>query len=298
MTAAHSDILVLTRSAEDAERLRLAMDHDHPVRVCGEAGAFIEAAGTEPPQLLLLDAALPDSEAVLEWSLREPGLADRPVLILTAPGGLDAALALVARGARDVLERPLDLRLVKVRLGNALALGQHQRLLRRIVALDPVTGLGNRLRFDEYMDLEWRRNLRNHTDLSLVLLDLDHFRTFEGRYGRGATDEALLRVGQALEGCILRAGDLVSRQEGGKFAVVLPETDTIGAVAVAERMRAEVAALGIPHEDSRTEPTLTVSAGVSARTPESPEGLSDFLAEAERRLTQAKARGRNQVVFG
>ncbi len=298
MTAAHPDILVLTRNLEDADHIRLAMNHDHPVRVLEEAGAFIEAAGTEPPELLLLDAALADSEAVLDWSLREPALADRPVLILADVGHLDGALALVARGARDLLERPLDPRLLKIRLGNALALGQHQRLLRRIVAIDPVTGLGNRLRFDEYMDLEWRRNLRNHTDLALVLLGLDHFRTYEGRYGKGATEEALLRVGQALEGCILRAGDLVARLEDGTFAVVLPETDTIGAVAVAERMRAEVAALGIPHEDSRTEPTLTVSVGVFARTPDQPEGMADFQAEAERRLTQAKARGRNQVVFG
>lgn len=298
MNAAHPDILVLTRHADDAERIRQAVGHDHPVQVFEEAGAFIEAAGTQPPQLLLLDADLPDSEAVLEWSLREPGLAERPIVILAASGALEGALGLVARGARDLLERPLDPRLVKLRLANVLALGQHQRLLHRIVAIDPITGLGNRLRFDDHMDLEWRRNLRNHTDLSLVLLDLDHFKTFEGRYGKGACADALLQVGQALESCLLRAGDLVARLEGGKFAVVLPETDTIGAVAVAERMRAEVAALGIRHEDSRTEPTLTVSVGVFARTPDRPEGLAEFLAEAERRLTQAKARGRNQVVFG
>lgn len=298
MTAVHPDILVLTRDAGDAANIVHAMGHDHPVRVLDEPGAFIEAAGTAPPEVLLLDAGLPDCAAVLEWSLREPALADRPVVILAPSNDVAAALDLVARGARDVLERPLDARILKLRLKNLLTLGQHQRLLRRIVAIDPITGLGNRMRFDEYMDLEWRRNLRNHTSLSLVLLDLDHFRTFEGRYGRSAMEDALLQVGQSLEGCILRAGDLVARLGEGRFAVVLPETDTIGAVAVAERLRAEVAALQIPHEDSRTEPTLTVSVGVHARVPEAPEGLPDFLAEAERRLTQAKARGRNQVVFG
>lgn len=298
MTAVHPDILVLTRDAGDAGRIVQAVGHDHPVRVFDEAGAFIEAAGTEPPDLLLLDAGLPDCEAVLDWSLREPALADRPALILAPLNDLALALALVARGGRDLIERPLDVRVLRLRIENALALGQHQRLLRRIVAIDPVTGLGNRVRFDDYMDLEWRRNLRNHTSLSLVVMDLDHFRTFEGRYGKGATEEALLRVGQALEGCILRAGDLVARLGDGKFAVVLPETDTIGAVAVAERLRAEVADLRIPHEDSRTEPTLTVSVGVHALVPDAPEALPEFLAEAERRLTQAKARGRNQVVFG
>lgn len=298
MTAAHPEILVLTRDAGDAACIIQALDHDHPVRVLDEPGAFIEAAAAEPPSALLLDARLPDCGAVLDWSLQEPALMDRPVVILAPLNDVPSALAMVARGARDLLERPLDARILKLRLGNLLTLGQHQRLLRRIVALDPATGLGNRLRFDEYMDLEWRRNLRNHTALSLVLLDLDHFRTFEGRYGRGATEEALLRVGHALEGCILRAGDLVARLGEGKFAVVLPETDTIGAVAVAERLRAEVAALQIPHEDSRTEPTLTVSVGVFARVPDAPEALPEFLAEAERRLTQAKARGRNQVVFG
>ena len=298
MTAAHPDILVLTRHASDGQLLRQALERDHPVAVLSEAGAFIEAAGTEPPELMVLDVTFPEVDSVLDWTQREPSLADRPIVVLAAPQELETALALVPRGARDILERPIDLRIAHLRLSNVLAHGQHQRLLRRIVTIDAVTGLGNRLRFDDYMDLEWRRNLRNQTSLALVLLDLDHFRTFEGRYGKSTTEDALLKVAHALESCILRAGDLVARLEGGKFAVVLPETDTVGAVAVAERMRAEVAALGIPHEDSRTEPTLTVSVGVLARTPESPNGLGEFLVETERRLTQAKARGRNQVIFG
>lgn len=291
MTPDKSVILVLGGEAEDLPVLaRGASGHT----VLGVPGpeALPTLIAEHSPDLLVLD--LTQATSLLE----RPDAPRAALLLVVAPGEQAAAEALLERGAGDVLVRPFSPEAARARMANVIARHRYHALLRRIVSVDPLTGLANRRRFDHALDLEWRRALRGQSPLAIVLVELDHFRTFPGRYGRSAADACLLQVADALESCLLRAGDLVARIDDGRFGCVLPETDRIGAVAVAERMRAEVAALAIPHAGSRTAPTLTASLGVATCTPPHDEGHEELLAEAEHRLTQAKGRGRNQVVFG
>jgi diguanylate cyclase (GGDEF)-like protein len=162
--------------------------------------------------------------------------------------------------------------------------------------IDGLTQIANRRRFDEYLLQEWSRHIRMQQPLSLLICDVDHFKLFNDRQGHQAGDDCLKSVAKAINQCY-RVGDLVARYGGEEFAMVLPQTDRIGAVQVAERVLAAVAAAALPHPASPVCDRVTVSIGVACMTPP-PHVPSDpraLIEQADRRLYQAKHLGRNQV---
>lgn len=164
--------------------------------------------------------------------------------------------------------------------------------------IDGLTQIANRRRFDEYLLQEWGRHIRMQQPLSLLICDVDHFKLYNDSQGHQAGDECLKRVAKAISECY-RAGDLVARYGGEEFAIVLPQTNCAGAVQVAERVRAAVAAAALPHLGSPVCGRVTVSIGVASITPQ-PHGPTDARAlveEADRHLYSAKRLGRNQVSY-
>jgi diguanylate cyclase (GGDEF)-like protein len=164
--------------------------------------------------------------------------------------------------------------------------------------IDGLTQIANRRRFDEYLLQEWRRHIRMQQSLSLLICDVDHFKLFNDSYGHQAGDECLKSVAKAINQCF-RGGDLVARYGGEEFAMVLPQTNRAGAVQVAERVRAAVAAAVLPHAGSPVRDQVTVSIGVACATPR-PKGPTDartLIEEADRQLYLAKHHGRDQVSY-
>ena len=135
--------------------------------------------------------------------------------------------------------------------------------LQHLANSDGLTAIGNRRRFEEFLADEWRRAIRFKTPVSLVLLDIDHFKLFNDTYGHQAGDECLKKVAAALGETIHRPTDLLTRFGGEEFAIILGGTDAAGAMNIAEQAVARVNGLKIPHAGSPTSPHLTVSAGVA-----------------------------------
>jgi diguanylate cyclase (GGDEF)-like protein/PAS domain S-box-containing protein len=175
------------------------------------------------------------------------------------------------------------------------ALAASNKRLAEQSLLDGLTGIANRRRFDETLAREYRRHARGGATLSLVLIDIDHFKAFNDRYGHIQGDACLRRVAEALRQNVTRAGDLVARYGGEEFACILPETDAPAAAALAERLRRAVAALDIPHEASPTACRVTVSCGAATRRCLPGGAPLDLLARADEQLYRAKAAGRNQA---
>lgn len=169
--------------------------------------------------------------------------------------------------------------------------------LNRIAAIDPVTSLANHSAFQEFLQAEWRRALREASCISVSLVDIDYFRDFNDQLGHQAGDECLARIASTLKGIVQRPGDLVARYGGGEFAVVMSRTDQQGASLVAHRICAAVEALALKHPDSEASPHVTVSVGVSTSTPavDSHWEELELVAAANRALVQAKEAGRNQI---
>lgn len=159
--------------------------------------------------------------------------------------------------------------------------------------VDALTGIPNRRRFDEVLEREWARRLEAPGRLALLMIDIDHFKELNDRFGHSIGDERLCSVALALAECVRRETDLIARHGGEEFAAILTDVDPQGAAAIAERMRTSVEALALPSGMEGS--VVTVSIGVACA--HAIEGdLRDFAALADVALYDAKRNGRNQVV--
>lgn len=166
--------------------------------------------------------------------------------------------------------------------------------LLRMANLDPLTGMPNLSRFDEVYEHEWSRNRRRGSGLGLILIDVDHFKLFNDKYGHNLGDYCLQNICKALSESLLRASDVVARIDGEEFAAIIPNTTPGSIMMVAEKLRSSVAALQIPHEDSPKN-VVTISLGVSYVSCGAPIEKSRFFEEAAMALRRAKSSGRNRA---
>jgi diguanylate cyclase (GGDEF)-like protein len=166
--------------------------------------------------------------------------------------------------------------------------------LKQLAMTDPLTGIGNRRHFMELSEHELRRARRYNTTLSVVMLDIDHFKAVNDKYGHAAGDEVLKAVARVC-GKHLRSADVFGRLGGEEFAFMLPETDIAGAAVFAERLRAALAAAEVPTSQGLVR--FTVSLGVAELSAED-QTLDSLLQRADERLYAAKQAGRNRVVAG
>jgi diguanylate cyclase (GGDEF)-like protein len=166
--------------------------------------------------------------------------------------------------------------------------------LKKLVDSDGLTGLANRRCFDTYLARTWLRLRRERSPLSIVMFDVDYFKTFNDTYGHQSGDDCLVMLAKTVREQIQRPADLVARYGGEEFIVVLPDTDEEGAMAVAGQICVVVESLKIPHRNSDVADHVTISVGVATTFPDTqrPDSLIEL---ADQALYEAKKQGRNQV---
>jgi len=194
-----------------------------------------------------------------------------------------AAVAWISFLRHQVATQTYQLRLVNERLTE-------------LSTRDSLTHAFNRRQFDQILESELRRTARSGRPLSLVIVDVDHFKSLNDLYGHQRGDDCLIQIVRALQKSVQRTADLVARYGGEEFAVVLPETDPEGALQIAESMRAAVASLAIPHSGNAPNPIVTISAGVTTSGPSAERSAMRIVEAADRALYEAKRQGRNRVV--
>ena len=166
--------------------------------------------------------------------------------------------------------------------------------LRRLAALDGLTGIANRRRFDEAAHVEWQRGRRQRTPLALLLCDVDHFKLYNDHLGHPAGDLCLKKMAAVLTGQLKRPADLTARYGGEEFTLLLPNTDLAGALRVGEACRAGLEQLALPHPGA-PRGVVTMSMGVACIVPGEDDTLEDLIAQADAALYEAKREGRNRV---
>lgn len=167
--------------------------------------------------------------------------------------------------------------------------------LKRLATLDGLTGVANRRAFDEHFLKEWNRCNRNQLPLSIILCDIDYFKLYNDTFGHIYGDQCLKQVAQALLIWAQRPGDLLARYGGEEFAIILPETDLNGAESVAKNMLLNIRELKIEHPESKVNPYVTLSLGVSNMIPKTDQTPEKLLIAADNALYCAKESGRNQL---
>ncbi|KAB2934321.1 MAG: transporter substrate-binding protein [Leptonema illini] len=160
---------------------------------------------------------------------------------------------------------------------------------------DELTGVANRRLFNETLDAEIRRARRDKRSLSLLFCDVDYFKKYNDRYGHQAGDECLIKIGHLLAALFRRAGELPARYGGEEFAVILPGTDAFQALLLAEKLRADVEALQIRHEESDISQWVTLSIGIVSILPRAKHTSAFFIHEADNALYRSKEEGRNRI---
>jgi diguanylate cyclase (GGDEF)-like protein len=284
----------------------------------GEQG--IEVYQRLKPHLVLLDALMPvmdgftcctklqtlssgssqEGEALADLTSAQ-GASPTPVLMITNLNDQESVDRAFEVGATDYVMKPIHLPVLRQKVRRIIEQTQlYQELrvanqeLQRLAALDGLTGVANRRRFDEYLNDEWQSMAREKLPLSLILADIDFFKKYNDTYGHQAGDACLRRVADALRFCAKRSIDLVARYGGEEFAVILPNTTNEGAFQVAEDIRAAVNTLNIVHAQSTVSEYVTLSLGISCMYPLPNTPPAMLIAAADRALYQAKAAGRNQ----
>lgn len=173
---------------------------------------------------------------------------------------------------------------------------QMEEMLQALAFIDGLTHIANRRRFDEAIEQEFRRAKRENGHLTVIMMDIDNFKSYNDNYGHGSGDYCLKMVATTLNDCITRAGDLLARYGGEEFVALLPNTDTEGALHMAERFRKKLADMRLRHGHSSTSPYVTISAGCFTMNPGDDKftDVGMLIAEADKMLYKAKQAGRNR----
>ena len=261
----------------------------------------LEIFGNESIDLAVLDVELPGISGFETCKkIREIRKKDWiPVIYLSASHSDDYIIKGLDAGGDAYIPKPVNPRLLEaiVTAMGRIAQMKHEladanRELKKLANYDGLTRILNRRGFDDALSRYWRQAQRNNTELSVLLIDVDHFKLFNDSYGHLKGDECLQKVAGTLEKGLLRPIDLVARYGGEEFAALLPETPLTNAPSVATRLLENVQRLEVPHEHSTAAGVVTISIGLASSI--HADDAQDLLANADKALYLAKQSGRNQ----
>jgi len=295
-------LLVVDDQPTNVQAIYQAFAGDHQVLVATGGEQALALAASKQPDLMLLDVEMPGTGGyeVCRRLKADPATRDIPVIFVTAHREESAEALGLDVGAVDFISKPINPRIVRARVRTHLMLKAQSDLLRNWAYIDGLTGVHNRRHFDQRLAAEWARATHSGAALSVVLIDVDHFKRYNDHYGHQAGDACLRDVAAALGLALARPGDLLARYGGEEFACLLPDTAADGALACAARLGQAVAALQIVHAAADAG-IVTASLGVATlpaaadgrnATYRSPDAL---LRLADTQLYQAKANGRNRA---
>ncbi len=290
-------ILIVDDTRENIQILAEALGVGYKISVATNGEDALRIAGSEQaPDLILLDIMMPgmDGYEVCKRLKNEERTEKIPVIFITAKIRVEDETLGLEMGAVDYIAKPFSLPIVKARVKAHLELKRNRDLLENIVHLDGLTGIRNRRFFDDALANEWRRGGRRGSPLSLIMIDIDHFKKFNDTYGHIIGDDCLRQVADTLSDTVRRPADFVARYGGEEFSAVLPDTDADAARLIAELMRKRVESLEISHSGSSAE-VVTVSLGVATVVPRRSSDPEMLVQSADKMLYEAKESGRNQV---
>lgn len=294
-------VLIVDDVASNIKLLAGALRHEYRIKVASRGeDALIGAARDPRPDLILLDIMMPDMDGyeVCRRLKSNPVTEFIPVIFVTARDAEEDQEYGFELGCVDYIAKPFSIPIVQARVRTHLRLKRQVDALERLSHVDQLTGLANRRQMVATFEIEIKRMAREGMPLSILIVDIDHFKDYNDRYGHGAGDRCLAQVASSLRQGLWRPGDLITRYGGEEFVAILPATGEAEAHALAERLREGVLQLHIPHASSTAAPVVSVSiGGVTATTLRDADSPDSLLERADKMLYQAKATGRNRALI-
>lgn len=260
------------------------------------------------PDLVLLDTMMMPMDGFECCArLREQSEAEyRPILMMTEPEEQESVERAFQVGAADYLAKPIHWAVLKQRVKRLIYQARlqknlevaHQRL-EELTLVDGLTQVSNRRHFEQSLEKEWKRGTREKYPISLIMCDIDDFKSYNDTYGHLSGDICLQQITQTIKKQAQRPSDLVARYGGEEFAILLGNTDVAGAQFIAQKIQTAIAALKIPHQTSSVSPWVTVSLGLASLVPEANTPAAILVEQADMALYLAKEQGRDRIsIFG
>lgn len=277
----------------------------HDVIAVEDAETALEKFDIATVDLILMDYILPDMdgfEATRVLRKRYPN--DWfPIIFLTSSDDDQNLVIGLEAGGDDYLNKPVTPIVLESKLKAMQRIVEMQRDLvaankkmEQLSYLDGLTHIYNRRGFDRAASAEWKRMQRDGNILSLLMIDVDYFKKFNDHYGHQEGDDCLKLVASTLEGELFRPADIVARYGGEEFVVLLPGTDSEGAMKVAKRLVKSIENLNVEHVESEASDYVTISAGLACCTKEQKMTISRLVKNADEALYKAKSSGRNRCM--
>lgn len=290
-------ILIIDDDKISIDLIQVLFEDEYQIIGANSAADGMKTALSMKPDLILLDIRMPgmDGYEVCKILRDNPVTTSIPIIFLTAKQEIDDEKQGLELGAIDYITKPIVHDIVKARVRNHLRQKHQHDLLTIQSTTDSLTGIANRRRLDEFLEVEWRRATRSKMIMSLMMIDIDYFKNFNDTYGHAEGDNCLKSVSAEILRNIRRPSDLVARYGGEEFCVVLPETFAGPAAEIAEHIRTNIEGLKIPHSASASSDFVTVSIGVATALPNTDEDAHTLLEAADKQLYRAKETGRNKL---
>jgi two-component system chemotaxis family response regulator WspR len=304
--------------AEGIKRM-LVDEQDIELHYCQDPSKAVNLASELEPTVILQDLVLPDIDGMtlVRFYRGNDATRDIPIIVLSSKEDPAVKKEAFQYGANDYLVKlPDKIELIARIRSHAkhyllqlernaafFALREMQRQLQktnaeleRLSSLDGLTGIANRRSFDNTLEKEWKRALRDQSSLSLILIDIDYFKPYNDTYGHLKGDECLSIVAQTLSKHATRPTDLLARYGGEEFALIAPFTNAHGARQLAQNLHDSIHELGMEHKSSDVSDTITISQGIATLIPGEHANIEDIIKFADKALYQAKELGRDRYI--
>ena len=274
------------------------LESEYTVYTAKNGEEAVEKAKEYLPDLILLDVIMPGMDGyqtVLELR-KDEKTKNIPILFITSLDDEQNEIKGLSFHAIDYIHKPYNIEIVKLRIQNNIERINKLQFAEKTSFIDNLTNLPNRRSFESKISREWKQAIREQKFLSILLMDLDNFKSVNDTYGHQQGDVVLKNVSEIFTRVLKRGSDFVSRWGGEEFIALLYNTHLGDAVKIAETIRREVAKANIPYGDDQFV-KITVSIGVNSECPEKNSSVEDFIKKADMALYSAKQNGRNRLFW-
>ncbi|MES2675667.1 MAG: diguanylate cyclase [Pseudomonadota bacterium] len=295
---------------EDSATLRFAMrsfilEAGHTALVAQTGEEALQLLETTPVDMIIMDVEMPGLNGFETTRLIREWLGGHwiPIIFVTGRNEDESYQEGIEAGGDDYLIKPVSAMILKAKIRALERISAMRDQLNHLNAelealsqLDSLTQIYNRRTFYEMAQQQWLIASRNKHSLSVLMIDVDHFKLYNDHYGHPAGDACLKKLTHSFRECLHRPLDLLGRYGGEEFIALLPETDSGGALRVAQSITAAIEKLGLRHDVSPTHPNVTVSIGGVTSTDTTNCSLEELIKHADRALYKAKHSGRNRAL--
>jgi len=297
MDVKKNTLLIVDDENANLKVLSHILGSDYTIYTATNGVSAIQKAKELKPDLILLDILMPEMDGyeILSTIKETEEINKTPVVFITGLDSVEDEEKGLSLDAADYITKPFSAPIVKLRVRNQIQIVNQLRTIERLSLVDQLTGIANRRSFDGRLNIEWKQAIREKTSLSLLMMDLDKFKSFNDTYGHQQGDLVLKKVAEIFTMSLKRPADFTARWGGEEFIVLLPNTPLEGAVDVAENIRTDIEKSPILFSDG-TVKRITISIGVTAVFPDKSSSIDAFIADADKALYLAKEAGRNRVI--